>query len=347
MEHGPLAQALMATNRGSQGPNLPRNARISSQSFCDVEEDFLDTHGLGSAVVAGGFAGMMEHIVMFPVDTIKTRLQTRHLPGAPQYEGIRHAMTEMLKTEGVFSLYRGARAVITASFPSHGFYFATYEAVKEVLGANQPGFHVVATAVAGGCATVAHDVVATPLDVIKQRLQVYGSRYRGILHCALHITRKEGVRALWASYPTTVVMNVPYQAMHFTTYEAAKTMLSGEEGEHGLREEALAGGLAGSLAAMVSTPLDVVKTHIQTRGMLTDVGPQLPQGAARRRIVILRPKVHLKYPLAMGAYATFMHILRVDGARGLFRGAGARVLYFAPSAAVVWTTYESIKRAMQ
>jgi hypothetical protein len=47
--------------------------------------------------------------------------------------------------------------------------------------------------------------------------------------------RHEGVRALYKSYRTTLVMNVPFTAVHFGVYEAAKRMLlHASEQEEGL-----------------------------------------------------------------------------------------------------------------
>lgn len=56
--------------------------------------------------------------------------------------------------------------------PAHALYFAVYEVSKEKLGGNRPGHHLLATAVAGAVATVANDGIMTPIDVVKQRLQV-------------------------------------------------------------------------------------------------------------------------------------------------------------------------------
>ena len=68
--------------------------------------------------------------------------------------------------------------------PSHALYFAAYEASKQKLGGNQPGHHVLATGVSGVVATLVNDTIMTPLDVVKQRLQVH--------HTATHMLRHAG-----------------------------------------------------------------------------------------------------------------------------------------------------------
>ncbi len=56
--------------------------------------------------------------------------------------------------------------------PGHALYFASYEAAKDLLGGNEEGHQPIASATAGAIATVINDAFMTPLDVIKQRLQV-------------------------------------------------------------------------------------------------------------------------------------------------------------------------------
>lgn len=54
----------------------------------------------------------------------------------------------------------------------HAIYFATYEMSKEMLGGNKPGHHPIASASAASIATIISDGLMTPVDVVKQRLQV-------------------------------------------------------------------------------------------------------------------------------------------------------------------------------
>lgn len=64
-----------------------------------------------------------------------------------------------------------------------------------------------------------------------------------------------------------LVMNVPFTAVHFSAYETAKRLLSTGDDE-GLVTQLVAGGAAGGLSAACTNPLDVLKTRLQTDGML-------------------------------------------------------------------------------
>jgi solute carrier family 25 (mitochondrial iron transporter), member 28/37 len=65
-----------------------------------------------------------------------------------------------------------------------------------------------------------------------------------------------------------LLMNVPFTAVHFSTYETVKRMLDKTGENEGLRTQVVAGGTAGALSAACTNPLDVLKTRLQTDGVL-------------------------------------------------------------------------------
>lgn len=83
-------------------------------------------------MVAGAVAGMVEHLAMFPLDTVKTRMQAVPHGGASiahamNYGTMRAAVSTVLRQEGLRGLYRGVNAMALGAGPAHAFYFATYE----------------------------------------------------------------------------------------------------------------------------------------------------------------------------------------------------------------------------
>lgn len=76
-------------------------------------------------------------------------------------------------------------------------------------------------ALAGACAGFVHDVVMTPFDVAKQRMQLLGS-YRSTADCMRHVVQTEGGGALFRSLPTVLFMNLPYQGVLVAVNEALK-----------------------------------------------------------------------------------------------------------------------------
>lgn len=155
------------------------------------------------------------------------------------------------------------------------------------------------------------------LAVIKQRMQVHKSEFRSVFTCAKVVYRKEGLNAFYVSYPTTLMMTVPFTAVQFTVYEELKKVLN-PSGIYSPTTHMIAGGLAGGVAAGVTTPLDVAKTLLQTRGSSGDAEIRNTKGMAD----------------------AFRIIWQRDGAKGFARGLSPRVLTFMPSNALCWLSYE-------
>lgn len=231
-------------------------------------------------MIAGSIAGSVEHMAMFPVDTLKTRMQAITSSCKTPSLTLRQSLGSIVKLEGLGALYRGIAAMGLGAGPAHAVYFSVYESCKNYLSAGNPN-NSIAHAASGVFATVTSDAVITPMDVVKQRLQLEGSPYKGVGDCVRRVFVEEGFGAFYASYRTTVVMNAPFTAVHFATYEAAKRGLmpenaaGGGENEETLLVHATAGAAAGALAAAITTPLDVVKTQLQCQVKIDSNGIQI------------------------------------------------------------------------
>lgn len=197
--------------------------------------------------------------------------------------------------------------------------------------------HAFMIALAGASATIASDALMNPFDgelsfrtfrdsrpsnpilltVIKQRMQVHQSQFRSVFTAIRVVFHTEGLAAFYVSYPTTLMMTVPFTAVQFTVYEQIKRVLN-PKGEYSPLTHTIAGGMAGGVAAGVTTPLDVAKTLLQTRGTSQD--PEI------RRLG--------------GMMDAFRVIWKREGIRGFGRGLSPRVLTHMPSNALCWLSYE-------
>ena len=179
-------------------------------------------------MIAGAIAGTVEHTAMYPVDTIKTRMQALGHPGQRLHRlSVVEALRTALKREGISGLYKGVGAVAGGAGPAHAMHFAVYELAKEGLGGNQGAFkhHPAIAAFSGALATVVNELVMTPVDLVKQRLQVAHSPYKGVVDCVMSVARTEGLSAFFRAYRTSLAMSVPFQAIHFAMYEGVKKVL--------------------------------------------------------------------------------------------------------------------------
>ena len=254
-------------------------------------------------------------------------------------------------------MWRGVQTMFTGCIPAHGAYFTIYETFKPVFGqwlaaapegaatpvpAREAAFGAGAAVALG---TMVHDLIMTPMDVCKQRLQL-GYHQNSVYECACAIMRQEGARAFVISYPTTVVMNIPYALVMGTTNEAIRNAID-PSGRLSVVGYFAAGASAGVVAAAVTNPLDVVKTRLQTQHLA--LAPQSAQEAATATGAGPCPRGPCpRTPLAYtGLVQGVAAVWREEGLRGFSRGMQARMLIHAPSVAICWTTYESVKGMLQ
>lgn len=144
-------------------------------------------------------------------------------------------------------------------------------------------------------------------------MQVHGSVYNSISQCAKTVYRTEGLGAFYISYPTTLTMTVPFTATQFMVYESLSRVMNPSK-TYDPMTHCVAGGLAGGVAAAVTTPLDVIKTLLQTRGTVTD------------------PEVRN----ARGLIEAASIIKRREGWSGFARGLKPRIVTTMPSTAICW-----------
>jgi solute carrier family 25 iron transporter 28/37 len=89
-------------------------------------------------------------------------------------------------------------------------------------------------------------------------MQIRNSPHRTVFSCAKTVYAREGLSAFYVSYPTTLTMSVPFTAVQFSVYESLKTLIN-PDGSYSPATHCTAGGVAGGVAAAVTTPLDVAK----------------------------------------------------------------------------------------
>ena len=283
---------------------------------------------------AGSLAGVAEHIAMFPLDTIKTRLQAYGGAGSQQ-QTFSEVVRSILRERGAGGLVRGWTAIAGGCIPAHVALFSVYEHSKRILSANSPTGELTAerAALCGAASTLAHDLILTPMDVVKQRLQL--GCYAGARDCVRSLVRQEGILSLYRSLPTTLFTNAPYGAVFVALNEQLK-----EKMPSSVSGIFAAAGVAAAGASLATHPLDVVKTRLQTQDILCVCPNKDARPASFAGCAVSTP-ASVKYPSFAEAVRT---ILAEEGLRGFYRGLLPRTLLSIPSAATCWGVYESTKR---
>ncbi|XP_042527260.1 solute carrier family 25 member 48 isoform X2 [Dipodomys spectabilis] len=221
--------------------------RFLSQHHCGEPEAGPGRH-LSDLLLASMAAGLVAVGLGGPVDLIKIRLQMQTQPcreanlglkprtlafGAPPvYQGPVHCLSTIVRTEGLAGLYRGASAMLLRDIPGYCLYFIPYVFLSEwITPEAHAGPSPCAVWLAGGVAGAISWGTATPMDVVKSRLQadgVYVTKYRGVLDCVAQSYQQEGLKVFFRGFTVNAVRGFPMSAAMFLGYELSLQALRGD-----------------------------------------------------------------------------------------------------------------------
>ncbi|CAA6669324.1 unnamed protein product [Spirodela intermedia] len=307
----------------------PRNVWFEAATVVSVPPPMaIRAESVLKSALAGGLASALSTSLLYPVDTMKTRVQASTL-SFPE-------LVSRLPQIGLRGLYRGSVPAILGQFSrSSSSPRATtgiLEASKLLLINVAPSLpEIQVQSLASFGSTVLGTAVRIPCEVLKQRLQAglfdnAGEAILGTLH-------RDGLGGFFRGTTATLCREVPFYVAGVGFYtEAKKVFLSVSfslsvgwvkrlrrcwNGAGAVGDDR-PGALSGGLAAVVTTPFDVMKTKMMTA----------PEGL----------------PLSMSAVA--LAVLRHEGPLGLFKGAVPRFFWIAPLGAMNFAGYELARKAM-
>jgi solute carrier family 25 S-adenosylmethionine transporter 26 len=235
-------------------------------------------------------------------------------------------------------VYRGVGSALVGSAPSAALFFITYDETKRALfrllpssgrdggGAAAPLVHMAA----GSAGEAAGCLVRVPVEVVKQRAQA--AQHPSSWASAAHVWRAHSgaalVRALYRGGGVTLLREVPFTMVQFSLWESLRAWHARRFGAGGAAAgrpgdgipavaSALYGSAAGAVAAVATTPLDVLKTRL----MLA--------------------------PERVGALKMLRTVLRESGPRGLFAGVVPRTMWISIGGAVFLGSYQWSWNAMK
>lgn len=195
-----------------------------------------------SQFVAGGVAGMMSQAVVYPLDTLKFRMQCETVPGGMKgNQLILHTMRKMWATNGIVSFYRGLPMGLIGMFPYAAIDLFMFETLKRKLVARNMKLHGIKNeedalpnnftlAAMGGCSGAFGASVVYPLNLLRTRLQSQGRifediksviadkaagtashprTYTGIMDVTRQTLKGEGVRGLFKGLTPNLLKVVP------------------------------------------------------------------------------------------------------------------------------------------
>ncbi|CAH1996783.1 unnamed protein product [Acanthoscelides obtectus] len=238
------------------------------------------------------------------------------------------AFIKIGKTEGLTSLWSGLSPTLVLAIPATIVYFVVYEQLrlklkdvhnKNILGEKEQPFWI--PLASGASARVISASVVSPLELIRTKMQSQRLNYFEIGQALKSLIETSGYKGLWRGIFPTLFRDVPFSAIYWTSYESIKSFCNGHSKVPSLQISFFAGFVSGSIAAMVTTPFDVVKTHQQI-----EFGESKLYGNKSQRV--------------RTTSEVFRQIYRQYGIRGLFTGTVPRVVKVAPSCAIMISSFE-------
>eukprot|EP00288_Rhodomonas_lens_P020073 CAMPEP_0177689344 /NCGR_PEP_ID=MMETSP0484_2-20121128/137_1 /TAXON_ID=354590 /ORGANISM="Rhodomonas lens, Strain RHODO" /LENGTH=337 /DNA_ID=CAMNT_0019199723 /DNA_START=164 /DNA_END=1174 /DNA_ORIENTATION=- len=295
-------------------------------------------------LAAGGIAGLVADAVTHPIDTVRTRLWSQDHPSTQgyKYRGLWHGLVDMMKKEGTASLFKGLGSVLLLTPVGHGLYFASYEWSKERLRdiknpawrPSEPVNHLCAGFFANGVG----GLIWTPMDVVKQRQQAVVKDLYGPIEGLVSIWKSHGFfNGLQRGYWSGMATYGPFSAIYFMIYEnfksfcvkreikvgsaplAGSSSISSAEARLHTGHFVVGGFLAGTVAAIATAPIDLVKTRMQ---VFDGCGYD-------------------------GMLSTTLKILREEGKGVFMRGLLARVIWIAPGCSLTIAVYEDVRKSLR
>uniref|UniRef100_M4DLB0 EF-hand domain-containing protein n=1 Tax=Brassica campestris TaxID=3711 RepID=M4DLB0_BRACM len=172
--------------------------------------------------------------------------------------------------------------------------------------------------IASFCSTLLGTAVRIPCEVLKQRLQA--GMFNNVGEAIVGTWKQDGPGGFFRGTGATLCREVPLYVVGMGLYAESKKMVAQALGRELEAWETIAvGAVSGGVAAVVTTPFDVMKTRMMT--------------ATPGR------------PISMSM--VFFSVLRHEGPLGLFKGAVPRFFWVAPLGAMNFAGYELAKKAMQ
>ncbi|KDO27746.1 hypothetical protein SPRG_07358 [Saprolegnia parasitica CBS 223.65] len=274
---------------------------------------------------AGAMSGVIEAVILTPLDVAKTRLQ---LDKTGQYKGMVDCGKQLWRAEGPKALYKGFTPWTIHVVAKNGtrFYFnAIYRKLLADQNGQVSGFNeFIAGALAGATEAV---LIVTPFEVVKTRLQgqnvVAGEipKYRGPLQTTMTIIKNEGPFALWKGCAPTIGRQGLNQACSFWSNTAIKKHVWNlNEGESLSPWKSMLTGMLGAIPGpCINCPMDVVKTRLMAQDNAKGTTPKYNGMIDAMRI-----------------------ISREEGFSALYKGLVPRLTRLCPSYGIQWLVMDQV-----
>ncbi|GIL50112.1 hypothetical protein Vafri_6426 [Volvox africanus] len=276
--------------------------------------------------LAGGVSAAVSKTAAAPIERVKLLIQNQDemiKQGrlAAPYKGIGDCFVRTVRDEGFGSLWRGNTANVIRYFPTQALNFAFKDKFKRMFGYSKDKEYwkwFAGNMASGGAAGAVSLAFVYSLDYARTRLandaksakKGGGDRqFNGLLDVYRKTIASDGVAGLYRGFNISCVGIVVYRGLYFGMYDSLKpVVLVGPLANNFLASFLLGWGITIG-AGLASYPIDTIRRRM----MMTS-------GAA------------VKYK---SSFHCFQEIVKNEGTKSLFKGAGANILRAVAGAGVL------------
>ncbi|XP_042328466.1 solute carrier family 25 member 40 isoform X2 [Sceloporus undulatus] len=260
--------------------------------------------------------GLTDHVYLYENGNGKTWRKT---PG--RFNGMMDAFVKITQREGMKSLWSGLPPSLAVSVPTTVIYFTCYDQLRDAIISKFGEDNGYISLTAGGIARLCSATIISPVEMVRTTMQSRRLSYKKLYACIRTSVAQNGWLSLWKGWGPTVLRDVPFSALYWCNYEYFKRALCKKSGIH---EPTIlitfsSGAAAGSIAATLTLPFDVVKTHKQTE---------------------LWHFISHSSQKSSSVWEIMKRIVAEHGFTGLFTGIIPRLTKIAPACAIMISTYE-------
>jgi len=259
----------------------------------------------------------------------KTNLESCHVPwyNRPgKFNGTLDAFVKIARREGITSLWSGLPPTLVMAVPATVCYFTLYDQLHlnmtHRFGHTNSNSALFIPMLSGAMARITASTLTSPLEMIRTKMQSEKIGYLGLIKAIRITVGKDGWSSLWRGLGPTLWRDVPFSAIYWSAYEASKAFLLQRfhRPETSFGISFICGFAGGALAAFITCPFDVVKTHRQI-----ELGEQAAAGVKGQKA---------------STWILLKRLYQHQHVHGLFAGLVPRLIKIAPACAIMIGSYE-------
>ena len=274
----------------------------------------------------GGVSAAISKTLAAPIELIKLRIQNmdemlKHGTLDTKYNGIADCFRRIVAEEGFKSLWKGNLANVLRYFPTQALNFAFKDYYKKIFSRDKKkhGYFqfVMGNIASGGAAGATSLTFVYSLDYARTRLAndmksskkgAAEKQFNGLIDVYKKTYASDGIQGLYRGFNISAVGIIIYRGLYFGIYDSVKAILPRNIQDSFLISFGL-GFFVTNAAGFASYPIDTIR---------------------RRMMMTSGQAVKYKGSLDCGR-----QIVKNEGVKSLFKGAGANILRAVAGAGVL------------